>query len=159
MCLQALIPNFFHIMYPKEEKLSLLDTEYFDNFVRLTPYQCRTWTHFVDRPLPSSKNPYFQNEARCTTFLVKVSFICMRIKNDFHIKGWAPTLLLKQRLGGTRKWPIITQDQGRLLIIEVSDDLLFGLHQQAKGQDGDYIVIVWFQKKLSAGDKCSSSPP
>ena len=27
----------------------------------------------------------------------------MRMKNDFHI---APTLILKQRPGGTRKWPI-----------------------------------------------------
>ena len=60
-----------------------------------------------NRPLPSSKNPHFQNEARCTTFLVKMSFICMRMKNHFHIKGWAPTLVLKQRLGGTRKWPIV----------------------------------------------------
>ena len=30
----------------------------------------------------------------------------MRIKNDFHIKGWAPTLVLTQRPRGTRKWPI-----------------------------------------------------
>ena len=59
-----------------------------------------------NRPLPSSKDPHFQNEARCTTFLLKMSFICMRMKNDFHIKGWAPTLVLKQRPGGTRKWPI-----------------------------------------------------
>ena len=43
-------------------------------------------------------------------------------------------------------------------MIEVSDDLLFGLHQLAKGQDGKCIIIVWFQKKLSADDKCSSSP-
>ena len=28
-----------------------------------------------NRPLPSSKNPRFQNEARCTTFLLKMSFI------------------------------------------------------------------------------------
>ena len=35
-----------------------------------------------------------------------MSFICMSMKNDFHIKGWAPTLVLKQRPGGTRKWPI-----------------------------------------------------
>ena len=41
----------------------------------------------VNGPLPSSKNLHFQNEARYTTFLVKVSFICMRMKNDFHIKG------------------------------------------------------------------------
>ena len=26
---------------------------------------------------PSSKNPHFQNEARCTIFLVKMSFICI----------------------------------------------------------------------------------
>ena len=35
-----------------------------------------------NRPLPSSKNPHFQKEARCTTFLVKMSFICMRMKNE-----------------------------------------------------------------------------
>ena len=34
-----------------------------------------------NRPLPSSKNPHFQNEARCTTFLVRMSFICKRMKN------------------------------------------------------------------------------
>ena len=33
-----------------------------------------------NRPLPSSKNTHFQNEARCTTFLVKMIFICMRIR-------------------------------------------------------------------------------
>ena len=60
-----------------------------------------------NRPLPSSKNPHFQNEASCSTFLVKMSFICMRMKNDLHIKGWAPKLVLKQRLGWTRKWPIL----------------------------------------------------
>ena len=35
-----------------------------------------------------------------------MSFICMRMKNHFHIKGWALNLVLIQRLGGTRKWPI-----------------------------------------------------
>ena len=40
-----------------------------------------------NRPLPSSKKPYFQNEGKCTTFLVKMSFICMRMKNLLHIKG------------------------------------------------------------------------
>ena len=60
-----------------------------------------------NRPFPSSKNPHFQNEARCTTFLVKMSFNCMRMKNDFHIKGWAPTLVVKQRPWKTRQWPIL----------------------------------------------------
>ena len=40
-----------------------------------------------NRPLPSLKDPHFQNEAKCTTFLVKRSFIRMRIKNHSHIKG------------------------------------------------------------------------
>ena len=31
-----------------------------------------------NRPLPSSKNPHFQNEAKCTTFLVKMSLIWYR---------------------------------------------------------------------------------
>ena len=35
-------------------------------------------------------------------FLVKISFI-----HDFHIQGWALTLFLKQRPGGTGKWPIL----------------------------------------------------
>ena len=53
-------------------------------------------------------NPHFQNEAKCTTlsFLVKMSFICRRMKNHFHIKGWALNLVLIQRPRGTRKWPI-----------------------------------------------------
>ena len=58
-------------------------------------------------PLPSSKNPRFQNEAKCTTFVVKMSFICMRMKNHFHIKGWVLNLVLIQRPGGTRKWHIL----------------------------------------------------
>ena len=36
-----------------------------------------------------------------------MSFICMRLKDDFHIKGWALNLVLKQRPAGTRKWPIV----------------------------------------------------
>ena len=64
-----------------------------------------TWPSFLhvskvaNRPLPSSKNPHFQNEAKCTTFLVKMSFICIRMKSHFHIKGWAHNLVLTQRPG------------------------------------------------------------
>ena len=35
------------------------------------------------------QNPYFQNEAKCTTFLLKISSIWMRMKHHFHMKGWA----------------------------------------------------------------------
>ena len=55
----------------------------------------------------SSIKPYFQKEAKCTTFLVKMSFICTRMKNHFHVKGLALNLVLIWKPGGTRKWPII----------------------------------------------------
>ena len=54
--------------------------------------------------LPSFKNPHFQNEAKCTIFLAK-SFICMRLKNHFHIKYQALNLVLIQRPGGT--WSLL----------------------------------------------------
>ena len=60
--------------------------------------------------LPSSKNPHFHNEAKCTTFLVKMSFICMRMKNHFPIKGWALNLVLIQRPGGTWKRLIVLNE-------------------------------------------------
>ena len=53
----------------------------------------------LNKPLPSSKNSQFQNEARCKTILVR--FVCMRMKNPFHINGFARSLALKQRLGVT----------------------------------------------------------
>ena len=52
-----------------------------------------------DRPLPSSKDPFFQNEAKRTTFLVKMSLTCMRKKGHFHVKGWALNRVLIQRPG------------------------------------------------------------
>ena len=58
------------------------------------------------RPLPNSKNIQFENEAKCTAFLLKMSFICMRMKNHFHTKGWALNLVLIKRPGETRKWLI-----------------------------------------------------
>ena len=36
-----------------------------------------------------------------------MSFICMRMKNHFHIKGWALNLVLIKRPGETREWLII----------------------------------------------------
>ena len=59
----------------------------------------------LNRSFPSSKNSYFQNEAKCKTFLEKMSFICrkMKKKNQFHINGFGPSLALKQWRGATRK--------------------------------------------------------
>ena len=99
-----------------------------------------------NRPLPSSKNPRFQNEARCTTFLVKMSFICMRMKNDFHIKGRAPTLVLKQRPGGTRKWPIGRDLSLQLVIVRVE-----GFFFQVKRQW--VLDLLYYYSPLFSGKK------
>ena len=53
----------------------------------------------MNRSFPRSKNSHFQNEAKCKTFLVKMSFIC--------INGFVISLTLKQRLEATLKWRII----------------------------------------------------
>ena len=59
-----------------------------------------------NRPFSSSKKFHFQNEAKCETFVVEMSFICIIIKTHFHNKGFALSLVLKVKLFGTRKWPI-----------------------------------------------------
>ena len=61
----------------------------------------------LNRLFPSSKNSHFKNEAKCKTFLVKMSSIYVIIKNRFHINGFALCLSLKQRLEATRKWSIV----------------------------------------------------
>ena len=77
-----------------------------------------------NRPFPSSKKSHFQNEAKCETFVVKMSFICIIIENHFHINGFALSLVLKVRLFGTRKWPI----KGRVIVILMILPV-FGKHQ------------------------------
>ena len=58
----------------------------------------------------------------------------MRMKNDFHIKGWAPTLVLKQRPGGTRKWPIWSRQQ-KLLIYGLLISICYRLHHKYVNTD------------------------
>ena len=60
----------------------------------------------LNRPFPSFKNSHFQNEAKCKNFVAKMSLICMRKKNHFHVNGFVLSLALNQRLEATRKWPI-----------------------------------------------------
>ena len=49
--------------------------------------------------LTHSHKLFFQNEAKCKTFVVEIRFICIRIKNHFHVNGFELSLALKQRLG------------------------------------------------------------
>ena len=57
-------------------------------------------------PFPSSPEPLFQNEGRCSAFDMEIIFHSHANKTHFHKKGCAPSLLLKVRVFGTRKWPV-----------------------------------------------------
>ena len=59
-----------------------------------------------NRPFPSSPQPPFQSEAKCEVFVMKISFIHIEIWTNYHNKNFALRLALKERLRGTRKWPI-----------------------------------------------------
>ena len=61
---------------------------------------------FMTMYLSEFQNSHFQNEAECKTFVVKMSFMCMKIKNHFQTNGLALSLALKQRLEATRKWTV-----------------------------------------------------
>ena len=80
-----------------------------------------------NKPPPSFKNPHFQNEAKCTTFLAKISFIYMRMRNNFHIKGLAVNLvLIKRRWGiGLFKFKLISIKLTLTLSVELSQEVKF----------------------------------
>ena len=48
-------------------------------------------------PFPNYLLPLFQSEAWCSSFHMKIIFICMWMKTNFHLKRWAPGLALKKR--------------------------------------------------------------
>ena len=66
-----------------------------------------------NRRFPSCLSYLFQSEAQCEAFHMEISFIHMQIlvhlhvnKTNFHMKGFALGLALKQRRKTTRKSPI-----------------------------------------------------
>ena len=88
------------------------------------------------RRLPSPKNPHFQNEAKSTTFLVKMSLIGLKMKNHFRIKGWALKLVLIRRSGGTRKWPIQNAFYGASSLLDLLS--IFPVGALGEGWKGEF---------------------
>ena len=60
-----------------------------------------------NRPFPSSPGPLYQNEVKCSAFDMEIIFHPHEGKTHFHKKGCALRLILKVRLFGIRKWPIV----------------------------------------------------
>ena len=70
--------------------ITALRKNYQRGFIWVAELPHRIWQVFVI-------GSHFQNECKCKTFLEKMSFICMKIKNHVHISGFAISLVLKQR--------------------------------------------------------------
>ena len=66
--------------------------------------------NYINRPFPSSHGPLFHNEGRCSAFDMEIIFHSHAKKTHFHKKGCAPSLILKLRVFGTRKWPFANRD-------------------------------------------------
>ena len=71
---------------------------------------------FTNRPFLSSLGPLFQNEVKCSAFDMEMIFHSHANKTHFHKKGCVPSLILKVKVFGTQKWPIVlwipqTRDQ------------------------------------------------
>ena len=64
-------------------------------------------SRFCNRPFPSLPQPPFQSEAKCEVFVMKI--ILIEIRPNYHNKHFALRLASKEKLRGTRKWPIISR--------------------------------------------------
>ena len=71
--------------------------------LKLTYYM----NEFTSQRFHLVKGPLFQNEGRCSAFDTEIIFHSHANKTHFHKKGCAPSLILKVRVFGTRKWPIV----------------------------------------------------
>ena len=69
-------------------------------------------------PFPSSPQPPFQSEEEFEVFVMKIS-IHIEIATNYHNNNFALRLALKERLRGTRKWPItvLFNSQPRIVLI------------------------------------------
>ena len=62
--------------------------------------------YLCNSSFPSFPGSLFQNAGRYLAFDMKIIFHSHANKTQFHKKGCVPSLILKVRVLGTRKWPI-----------------------------------------------------
>ena len=74
------------------------------------------WNHKHYRSFPGSPGPLYQNEVKCSAFDMEMIFHSHANKTHFHKKGCALGLILKERVFGTRKWPIFSLDLREYLV-------------------------------------------
>ena len=72
-------------------------------------FLCKT-SPLYNRLFSSSPGPLFKNEGKCSAFDMEIIFHSYANKTYFHKNSCAPSLILKVRVFGTRKWPISKRD-------------------------------------------------
>ena len=104
---------------------------------------------------PSSPGPLYQNEVKCSAFDMKMIFHSHANKTHFHKKGCAPSLILKVRVFGTRKWPTrhSTRNSRGLGTSFQGNDFWDGLGRQALA-----VIGQWYPKATSS-QLCLGCPP
>ena len=61
----------------------------------------------LNKPFSGCPKPLFESEAKWEAIDIIMIFIPMQNRTHFHKKGFALNLLLKARVFGIRKWPIL----------------------------------------------------
>ena len=77
--------------------------EFYFNQITLIPFFTKPFT----RPFPSCCKPLFQSEAKCKAIDKRMILYSHANKTEFDKKGSALHLILKVRVFGTWKWPVI----------------------------------------------------
>ena len=71
-------------------------------------------------PFPSSPRSLFQSEGRCSASDMEIIFHSHANKTHFQKKGCAPSLILKVRVFGTRKWPIFATSLRSEILVQAT---------------------------------------
>ena len=68
----------------------------------------------TNRPFPSCCEPHYESKAKCKIFHMKMSFVCIWMKTNFHNKSFALSLAFIMRFKATRKWSIQLDELNQL---------------------------------------------
>ena len=88
----------------------------------------------TNRPFPSSLEPLYQNEVKCSAFDMEIIFHSHANKTHFHKKGCTLGLILKVRVFGTRKWPIGCVFLGENLKTDFRSQIIWILYYLKNGR-------------------------
>ena len=94
---------------PKDLGLICLVQKRKIHFRILSDFRIQSWIFLKKRTLNVHLSLHFKERLGAKSLFSKSLFIHIEIEINYHNKNFALTLALKERLRGTRKWPIPTE--------------------------------------------------